>query len=200
MIILVRHGETEGNAQRVMQRADIPLSAVGIAQAAQLAPRIAELGAARIVCSDLPRARMTAEPIVALTGVPIEYTPLLQERNFGDLRGTPYAALECDPFAPDYVPPGGESWPVFRARVAEAFALVLARRAELSGNLVVVTHGLLCSAVVQGHAQIAAGVIVPARFDNTSVTLLDPAPPHRVHLLNCAQHLAGAAPQHGAPA
>jgi probable phosphoglycerate mutase len=198
MIILVRHGETEDNAKRVMQPADVPLSAVGCAQAERLAARIAELGVAHILCSDLPRARMTAEPIVAQLSAAIEYTALLQERNFGDLRGTPYAKLSFDPFALDYVPPAGESTAVFHARVAQAFAAVVACRSALSGNLLVVTHGMVCSTVVQRHAQLDAGVSVPVRFDNTSVTLLDAAPPHRVRLLNCSLHLPTAGSQHGA--
>ena len=33
---------------------------------------------------------MTAAPLAARSGMTIEETPLLQERNFGDLRGMPY--------------------------------------------------------------------------------------------------------------
>ena len=67
----------------------------------------------------LERARMTAAPIAAGSGIAIEESPLLQERNFGDLRGLPYAALNEDPFGPSFAPPNGEDWPAFHARVAE---------------------------------------------------------------------------------
>jgi broad specificity phosphatase PhoE len=96
-ILLVRHGETDGNAARILQRADESLNERGTCQAEQLARRLCGLGFTRIVCSDLLRARMTAAPLAACSGLSIEESPLLQERNFGDLRGTSYAALPEDP-------------------------------------------------------------------------------------------------------
>src|SRR5260370_24816786 len=102
-ILLVRHGETDGNAARVLQRPDVPLSDRGLRQAEQLARRLSALGFVGILCSDLLRARMTAAPLAARSGVAIEHSPLLQERNFGDLRGMAYAALTEDPFGPDVV-------------------------------------------------------------------------------------------------
>jgi len=189
VILLVRHGETAGNAARVMQRPEIPLNDRGIRQAARLAERLFATGFVHVLCSDLVRARMTAEPLRG-RGTVIEETPLLQERNFGDLRGTPYAELTFDPFALDYVPPGGESIPVFHRRVAEAFALIAMRRQALAGSLVVVTHGLVCRALVENHTAIAAA---PDHFDNAGVTELDPAPPFTVRLANCTQHLDASA-------
>lgn len=188
-ILLVRHGETAGNAARVMQRPEVPLNERGIRQAAQLAERLFELGFAHVLCSDLVRARMTAEPLRARgrVVVVIEETPLLQERNFGDLRGTPYAELTCDPFAPGYVPPGGEGMEVFHRRVAQAFALVVERRRGVSGSLVVVTHGLVCRAILANHASAPA---VPDHFGNTSLTVLDPDPPFAARLVNCTRHLS----------
>lgn len=184
-ILLIRHGETAANAARIMQRPDVPLSARGIRQAAQLAERLFALGFAHVLCSDLVRARMTAAPLAA-RGFAIEETPLLQERNFGDLRGTPYDQLTEDPFAPGFVPPGGETVEVFHARVARAFALILERRGALSGALVVVTHGLVCGALVRNHARASA---VPDGFANAGLTVLDPGPPFEARLINCTQHL-----------
>src|SRR6516162_6683295 len=97
-ILLVRHGETDGNAARILQRPDVPLNERGMHQAEQLAQRLRAHGFVHILCSDLLRARMTAGPLAARSGIGIEENPLLQERNFGDLRGTPYAALSEDPF------------------------------------------------------------------------------------------------------
>jgi probable phosphoglycerate mutase len=198
MIVLIRHGETEANVQRVLQLPDVPLSAAGRAQAERLAERVALLGVGEILCSDLARARMTAEPLIARTQAKVTYTPLLQERNFGDLRGTPYAALASDPFAPGFVPPGGESWEAFHARVAQAFAAIVAHRARTQGNLVVVTHGFVCTALVQRHVQLEQGRVVPLHFGNTSVTLLEAEPPHVARLINCSAHLS--ATREGAPA
>ena len=151
-IVIVRHGETDGNAARVLQRPDVPLNERGRRQAEQLAQRLAARGFVRILCSDLARARMTAAPLAARSGIAIEESPLLQERNFGDLRGTAYAALAEDPFGPDFAPPNGEDWPAFHARVAEAFAFIVSRRRGADGTLVVVTHGLVCRALVERHS------------------------------------------------
>jgi broad specificity phosphatase PhoE len=188
-IFLVRHGETDGNAARILQRPDVPLNDRGLRQAEQLARRLSALGFARILCSDLLRARMTAAPLAARSGVAIDESPLLQERNFGDLRGMAYAALPEDPFGPDVRPPNGEDWPTFHARVADAFAFIVSRRRSMNGTLVVVTHGLVCRALVERHALLAEGVAVPERFDNTSITVIHDDAPHEVSLLNCTAHL-----------
>ena len=183
-ILLVRHGETAGNASRILQRSDAPLNERGLAQAERLAARLRGMAIAHVLCSDLPRAQMTAAPLAAFAT--IEHTALLQERNFGTLRGTPYAELTRDPFAPDYEPPGGEGVPAFHARVARAWAAIASRRRDLAGPLVVVTHGLVCRALVERHAQAAA---LPERFDNAGLTVIDAAPPFAARLINCTQHL-----------
>ena len=87
---------------------------------------------------------MTAEHLRRATGTPVAYEPLLQERNFGDLRGTPYAELGLDMFAEGYAPPNGETWEVFHARVTRAWAMVEEAAAATDGHLAVVTHGLVC--------------------------------------------------------
>src|SRR5512144_1482796 len=100
-IYVIRHGETIGNAARVVQRPDNPLSPLGELQAERLAGRLATAGIARIVASDLARAAGTAERLRQATGAPLEFEPLLHERSFGDIRGTPYSELGFDMFAPD---------------------------------------------------------------------------------------------------
>jgi 2,3-bisphosphoglycerate-dependent phosphoglycerate mutase len=191
-ILLVRHGETDGNAARILQRADAPLNERGMRQAQWLARRLLTEGFVHILCSDLLRARMTAAPLAARAGITIEESPLLQERNFGDLRGMPYGELREDPFAPGFAPPNGEDWPTFHARVAEAFAFIVTRRRAVNGALVVLTHGLVCRALVERHALVAEGVSVPRYFDNTSVTALHEDAPHVVNLINCTRHLMAA--------
>jgi probable phosphoglycerate mutase len=188
-ILLVRHGETDGNAARILQRPDVPLNACGLRQAEQLAERLSAHGFVHILSSDLLRARMTAAPLASRSGYAVEESPLLQERNFGDLRGTAYAAVGQDPFGLDFAPPNGEDWPTFHVRVAEAFAFIVSRRHAVGGTLVVVTHGLVCRALVERHALLAAGVVAPERYDNTSVTVLHEHPPHGVSLVNCTRHL-----------
>ncbi|HUG35963.1 MAG TPA: histidine phosphatase family protein [Candidatus Limnocylindrales bacterium] len=190
-VFLIRHGETLGNAARVVQRPDNPLSPRGIAQAERLARRLAGEGIARVLASDLTRARVTADHIVKATGAPLETEALLHERSFGDIRGTPYAELGFDMFAPDYAPPNGESWTVFHSRVDRAWARVQEVAAVTDGHLAVVTHGLVCRSLAARHLVLPAGQDAPESWGNTSLTILDGPAPWRVRLLNCVAHLNG---------
>ena len=189
MIFLIRHGETFGNATRIVQHPDTPLSPRGVAQAERLARRLAGEGIAHIVSSDFARAVTTAHSVHRATGAPQSFEPLLQERNFGDLRGRPYAELGFDMFEPDYAPPNGETWPVFHARVDRAWARVRALAEATHGHLAVVTHGLVCRSLAARHLVLAAGDTVPERWENTSVTVVACPAPWRVSLLNCIAHL-----------
>jgi len=188
-IFLIRHGETEGNAFRIVQRPDSPLSARGVVQAERLARRLARESIAQIVSSDLARAMTTARHLRDVTGVPLAFDPLLQERNFGDIRGTPYAELGFDIFAPDYGPPNGETWAAFHARVDRAWARVQELAAASGGHLAVVTHGLVCRSLADRHLVLPDGEAVPMRWENTSLTIVDGPAPWRVRLLNCIAHL-----------
>lgn len=188
-ILLARHGETESNAARIVQLPDARLSALGRQQAERLAMRVAEHGIAHILCSDMPRALDTAAPIAARTGLPITMDPLLRERDFGDLRGTPYDELRVDAFALDYAPPNGETWAAFHERVAQAWTLVTQLAARVPGSLLVVTHGLVCRALAERHLCLEAATAMPERWHNTALTWIDPAPPWKVQRLHCIQHL-----------
>jgi probable phosphoglycerate mutase len=188
-IYLIRHGETEGNATRVLQRPDIPLSPRGQIQAERLAQRLARAGITAILSSDLARAAMTAEHLARATALAVAYEPLLHERNFGDIRGTAYADLGFDPFDPQYAPPNGESWEAFHARVDRAWARVREAAAATEGHLAVVTHGLVCRSLAARHLTLSGDQAVPERWENTSVTIVEGRAPWRVGLLNCCAHL-----------
>jgi probable phosphoglycerate mutase len=180
-----------------VQLPDNPLSPRGIAQAERLARRLEREGIAAIVASDFARAAQTAERLARVIGLPVHHDPLLQERNFGDLRGTPYARLAVDMFALDYAPPNGETWEVFHARVDRAWALLRQRATATGGHLAVVTHGLVCRSLAARHLVLPAGQGVPERWENTAVTIVEPPDAAgvawRVRLLNCAAHLDDAA-------
>ena len=62
-IFVVRHGETELNAARIIQMPTTPLSERGRRQAARLGDRLAPVGIVRILASDFVRAIETAEAI-----------------------------------------------------------------------------------------------------------------------------------------
>ena len=189
-IFLIRHGETIGNASRVVQLPDAALSPRGVTQAERLARRLAAEGVAHIVSSDFARAATTAECVRRTTAAPLSFEPLLQERNFGDLRGVPYSEIAFDAFAPDYAPPNGETWEVFHARVDQAWARVQRLADATRGDLAVVTHGLVCRSLAARHLLLPDGVVVPERWENTSLTVVDHPAPWRVRVLNCIAHLA----------
>jgi broad specificity phosphatase PhoE len=181
----------------VIQLPETPLSARGLEQARRLGRRLASEDAARVVSSDLARAAMTAEAVCHATGLSLELDPLLQERSFGDLRGTAYADLAVDPYAPDYAPPGGETWPVFHARVDRAWARLQALAAEDRGALVVVTHGLVCHSILSRHVPAPSGANRlaperPAPIPNTALTILAGPAPWRLERLACTAHLTDA--------
>jgi broad specificity phosphatase PhoE len=204
-IYLIRHGETALNRDRVVQPPATPLGEEGIAQAARLAARLADAGIAEIVSSDLERTRMTASPLAQSTGLEIDFDPDLQERNFGDARGTPYAELErrnIALFAPGYAPPGGETWDAFHDRVDRAWRAATARARELEtkgvGHLAVVTHGLVCHSILARKVRLSAPVSgssfgrdgPPIRFGNTALTILsDDDGAWKVELFACTTHL-----------
>ena len=187
-LLLIRHGETPSNAARVVQLPDAPLSPRGEAQADRLADRLATQGVGRILSSDLRRAAQTAERLRVATGVPLDWEPLLQERNFGEIRGTAYSELP-DIFDPDYEPPGGETWATFHCRVDAAWVRVCKLAESVEGRLAVVTHGLVCHALLTRHLTHESGDASGLLFDNTSVTEVAATAPWRVTRLNCTEHL-----------
>ncbi len=189
MILLVRHGETASNAARVVQTPDTPLSPRGARQAERLAARLASLSVSRILTSDLARALETAQRVQAASGGELALEPLLQERNFGDVRGTPYSELGVDLFAPDFAPPGGESWETFHKRVDAAWARVRAVVAATPGNLAVVTHGLVCYSLALRHLELPGGARADQGMPNTALSLIESSPPFRVSVWGCTAHL-----------
>jgi broad specificity phosphatase PhoE len=190
-IYLIRHGETPGNAGRVVQTADTPLSERGLLQARRLAGRLERTSIARVLASDLTRAAMTAEPLREVLDAPLTLEPLLQERNFGELRGTAYAELEVDIFAAGFAPPGGETWESFDSRVDQAWRRVTAVARDTKGHLAVVTHGLVCFSLATRHLALPPEAEPRLGFANTSLTIAQAAPPHEVTLFNCTAHLEG---------
>lgn len=157
-IYLVRHGETDYNVSRVLQLPDVGLSARGLEQADKLARRLAGEGISEILCSDLRRAVMTAERLQAATGAELRLSPLLRERDFGDIRGLPYDALGVDIFSREYEPPGGETWEEFENRVDAAWKEVVRTVSSVAGHLAVVTHGMVSCSLAERHLKMMAEV------------------------------------------
>jgi probable phosphoglycerate mutase len=93
-LVLLRHGETDWNAEgRAQGHADVPLNDVGRAQAATVAPVLAAFRPARLWSSDLARARQTAEYVAAATGLTVEPDARLREYDMGARSGLTLAEL-----------------------------------------------------------------------------------------------------------
>lgn len=87
-LLLVRHGQSEGNATGVVQgHIDYGLTALGRAQAEATAARLAGEKIDRVITSPLLRARQTAEPIARATGAPLAPEPRLREYDIGQISG-----------------------------------------------------------------------------------------------------------------
>ncbi|TCZ63345.1 histidine phosphatase family protein [Roseicella aquatilis] len=141
----LRHGETDWNAQGLSQgRTDIPLNAVGLAQARRAAATLAGIGGiATVVASPLIRARVTAEIAAEALGLPVRFEPELQEVNFGEQEGRPMGDWYDDWIAGTYTPEGAETFAGLLARAVVA----VNRATALPGPVLVVAHGALFRAL-----------------------------------------------------
>jgi broad specificity phosphatase PhoE len=91
-LVLWRHGQTEWNAARRIQgQTDTPLSALGVSQARESAPRLAALRPSVLVASDLQRAATTAGALAEVSGLAVTYDKRLRERSFGEWEGCTHA-------------------------------------------------------------------------------------------------------------
>ncbi len=150
LLYYVRHGETDWNAERRLQgQHDIPLNALGRAQAARCGAILRDLLARDgleprrhfdYVSSPLGRARETMELVRAALGLdPTDYRTdaRLMEMSFGRWEGFTFAELQAtrrsDALAArerdkwNFVPPGGESYADLLARVRAWYATLDAR-------------------------------------------------------------------------
>ena len=123
-LVLLRHGQTEFNADSRMQgQLDTELSELGRAQAVAAADVLATRRPLLIVSSDLRRAYDTAATLGARTGVEVDVDKRLRETHLGDWQGLTHT--QVDAAAPGarlawredarWAPHGGES----RVDVAE---------------------------------------------------------------------------------
>lgn len=188
-IYLIRHGETVLNASRTLQFPDTPLSDRGEAQAERLGERMRGVPLTAVLTSDYARAYRTAQAVHAATGAPLHVRESLRERDLGDHRGTAYGDLTVDIWAEAYQPPNGESWAQFHDRVERAWGEVADFAATADGDFAVVSHALVCRALVERCVPLPDALRPPEiRFGNTAVTFID-GPPWEVSLLGCCAHL-----------
>jgi len=132
-LLLVRHGETDWNAEgRLQGQTDRRLSVFGRRQARQLAEELDGEEFDAIYASDLARARETAEIAGERLGLPVVLDADLREKDWGTWEGL--TAVERD-----RVELVGESTKAHQERILRALRRIAERHP--GGRVLVVTHG-----------------------------------------------------------
>lgn len=137
---MIRHGETEANAARLMAGSlDSPLTSWGREQAARAAKVVEALPVkpAAIIHSQLSRARDTAAILNQNLGVPAIEDADFAEMHAGDWEGIPYDT--CHEMLHGWDdPPGGETHEEFFARIKRAKIKALSHTDQ---PVLIVCHG-----------------------------------------------------------
>lgn len=146
-IILLRHGESLGNAEGYHQgQAEFPLTETGISQAQALAEYWQKTGAqfTKIISSPQTRARKTAEIIAKYLHCEIEFDPVWMERDNGLYAGLKHEEAQSKYPHPEFTPiyekigrSGESQWELF-LRGGRAIQQLLYKPA---GKYLVVSHG-----------------------------------------------------------
>ncbi|PYS85380.1 MAG: histidine phosphatase family protein [Acidobacteria bacterium] len=152
-ILLVRHGQSQGNAERRFGgHSPTPLSELGLRQAEATARALTVENVTAIYSSDLLRAVQTAEPLARETKLEIKRTGALRERSIGRMEGLTfedaaeafpeeYAALLRRDF--EHVLLGGESYRQLLDRAASELDRAIAE--HRGGTIAVFSHtGTIC--------------------------------------------------------
>ncbi len=148
-LLLVRHGETEWNAEgRIQGHTDIGLSEIGTEQARSLEARLAGLNIDAAYSSDLKRTSETAKLALGERDVILNETPMLREYNKGAFEGMTLAEIKAQ-FPEeyprylekdlDYAPEGGETARDVSARMAGIIGRI--KSDHLNETVLVVSHG-----------------------------------------------------------
>ena len=148
-ICLIRHGETEWNAERRIQgQIDIGLNDIGRHQAEAAGRWLKTAGIMALYSSDLQRARSTAEAIGQALGLVPQLIPEMRERHYGIFQGLTYAEAQTrypegygafEGRNADYCFETGESLQVMFDRVTGMLKTLAARHA--GQTIAVVLHG-----------------------------------------------------------
>jgi broad specificity phosphatase PhoE len=181
-LILIRHGQTPSNVDHFLDTA-VPgpgLTELGLGQAAALPEALAGEPIDAVYASNLVRTQLTAAPLAAALGLPVEVRAGLREVSAGSLEmrndreaitgylKTVYSWVKGDldvhmPGGPD----GHETFDRFDAVIAEL------RAAGLS-TPVVVSHGAMIRAWCSSRAtNVEPDFIVDNALSNTGVAVME---------------------------
>lgn len=203
-LLLVRHGESLGNAENRFQGQDeYPLTERGLEQARRLAERLRrECGAVDAVYSSPQgRALQTAACVAEALSVDVILDPRLREYHIGMLTGlTMDEARERFPRLQElrardgetFVPiPGEEGREALAQRVGEALDDYRAQYTD-GQTVIVVSHGGALAAMLCRLVGLPADRPGPFRLSNASLSIVELANGRaRLVGLNDTRHLAG---------
>ncbi|HEX6717313.1 MAG TPA: histidine phosphatase family protein [Pyrinomonadaceae bacterium] len=152
-VLLIRHGQSKGNAERRFGgHTATPLSSRGRNQAYATALSLKSESVSAIYSSDLARAMETARPLANLTGLLVHGTSAFRERSVGVMEGLTfedaaqqhpeqYAALLRRDF--EHVLTGGESYRQLLDRARHKLDQIIAE--HHGGKIAVFSHtGTIC--------------------------------------------------------
>ncbi|MBK1810435.1 alpha-ribazole phosphatase [Clostridium sp. YIM B02505] len=151
-LILIRHGETEGNYKGLYQGImDYPLSEEGNLQNLKVKSKLENINVNKVYYSALKRAKKTAEAIFDFSSSTIcfEEVSSLNEINFGVWEGKDYKYIsknyseQFQSFIDDFRTfefPEGESFKDFYNRVCEGIKKIINASKE-EDNIAIVAHG-----------------------------------------------------------
>jgi len=153
-LLLVRHGQTEGNVRRALDTAlpGPPLTELGQEQAAALAVRLKDEPIVAVYASEAVRAQQTAAPLAEAFGLAVEVIEGVKEVDAGDLEGKTdmesigvyMRAVTAWTQGDLTVPiPGGENGNQVRDRMRRAADELRAKHEATApdGTVVLVSHG-----------------------------------------------------------
>lgn len=186
-LLLVRHGESEGNATRTFTATpEVPITELGRRQARAAGQLIAERYApVRLVASSFRRAVQTAQLIGEVLGLEPEIEPDVREQDLGELHGKPYESARDGYQGPieAWRPPGGETLLEVQKRAIAVVQHLIARHP--AEQVVVVTHGGTTRAVWAHARDWESSLSVP----NGGIIWL----PHRAGLIGSPELIDGTA-------
>ena len=203
-VLLIRHGQSEGNAERRFGgHTATPLSPRGRRQAQALARALKAEELTAIYSSDLARALETAQPLANLTGLPVNATNAFRERSVGVMEGLTfenaaqqhpeqYAALLRRDF--EHVLTGGESYRQLLDRAWQKLDEIIAE--NQGGKIAVFSHtGTICILALHLMGALDAPELKPVWITsaNCAVTRFELRDDGlvRVQAVNDTRHLSG---------
>jgi valyl-tRNA synthetase len=150
-IYLVRHGETDFNKNgKVQGSTNIPLNETGRAQAKEAGEKLKGIKVDYVICSDLIRAKETAEIIQSITGGTLIIDPEIKEKSYGDLEGQDKTELKLrfpDMYTYEWRPTNGESYKDAEERMHAAFEKIT--ETYKGKNIVIVSHGAVLRTLIK---------------------------------------------------